>query len=55
MRVGNFVRDVDGYLVIFEGYYVYGIDLKKIKDGMFNFIVRDEDIEKLYGNIFLFL
>ncbi|BEE28706.1 hypothetical protein ATCC49503_02260 [Helicobacter pylori] len=30
-RAGNFARDADGYLVTPEGYYVYGIDLKKSK------------------------
>lgn len=49
-RAGNFARDADGYLVTPEGYYVYGIDLKKIKDGTLNSTARDEDIEKLHGN-----
>ncbi|WP_104748789.1 flagellar hook protein FlgE [Helicobacter cetorum] len=48
-RAGNFVRDADGYLVTPEGYYVYGVDLKKIKDGTLNATPRDEDIEKLHG------
>ncbi|AFI06328.1 flagellar hook protein FlgE [Helicobacter cetorum] len=49
-RSGNFVRDADGYLVTPEGYYVYGVDLHKIKDGTLNATPRDEDIEKLHSN-----
>ncbi|WP_104761694.1 flagellar hook protein FlgE [Helicobacter cetorum] len=48
-RAGNFARDADGYLVTPEGYYVYGVDLHKIKDGTLNVTSRDDDIEKLHG------
>ncbi|WP_163555095.1 flagellar hook-basal body complex protein [Helicobacter suis] len=33
-RDGNFLRDADGYIVNTHGYYVYGIDLHKIKNGV---------------------
>ncbi|WP_104759956.1 flagellar hook-basal body complex protein [Helicobacter bizzozeronii] len=33
-RDGNFLRDADGYIVNAHGYYVYGIDLHKIKNGV---------------------
>ncbi|CCM11833.1 flagellar hook-basal body complex protein [Helicobacter heilmannii] len=33
-RDGNFLRDADGYIVNAHGYYVYGVDLHKIKNGV---------------------
>ncbi|MDO7253861.1 flagellar hook-basal body complex protein [Helicobacter cappadocius] len=42
-RDGAFSRDADGYLVNSEGYYVYGINLDKIKNGVF---VSSNDNEK---------
>ncbi|PAF53630.1 flagellar hook protein FlgE [Helicobacter sp. 13S00482-2] len=42
-RDGAFTRDADGYLVNSEGYYVYGINLDKIKNGVF---VSNNDNEK---------
>lgn len=34
-RDGNFGKDAQGYLVNHGGYYVYGVNLGKIKDGVF--------------------
>lgn len=49
-RDGSFNRDADGYLVNSEGYYVYGINLGKIKNGVFNSSNNtDEDTKKLAG------
>lgn len=42
-RDGAFSRDADGYLVNSQGYYVYGINLDKIKNGVF---VSSNDNEK---------
>ncbi|PAF42584.1 flagellar hook-basal body complex protein [Helicobacter sp. 11S03491-1] len=50
-RDGSFSRDSDGYLVNSEGYYVYGVNLDKIKNGVFTSSNNpDNDIEKLAKN-----
>ena len=34
-RDGSFLRDGEGYIVNTSGYYMYGVDLGKIKDGIY--------------------
>ncbi|PAF47311.1 flagellar hook protein FlgE [Helicobacter sp. 12S02634-8] len=47
-RNGSFGRDGDGYLVNSSGYYVYGINLGKIKNGVFTANNdTDKDIQEL--------
>ncbi|OBV29096.1 hypothetical protein BKN38_08545 [Helicobacter sp. CLO-3] len=43
-RNGSFMRDADGYLVTPSGYYVYGINLGKIENGIFT-SSRDEEAD----------
>ncbi|MDU7692794.1 MAG: flagellar hook-basal body complex protein [Helicobacter sp.] len=45
-RDGSFTRDGDGYIVNSSGYYVYGIDLGKIKNGTFDGSASEEDDNK---------
>ncbi len=49
-RDGSFGKDYAGYLVNSNGYYVYGVNLGKIKDGNFNSASKDEDIKGLTSN-----
>ncbi|PAF52077.1 flagellar hook-basal body complex protein [Helicobacter sp. 13S00477-4] len=50
-RDGSFSRDSDGYLVNSQGYYVYGINLDKIKNGIFTSSNDpDNDIKELAEN-----
>ncbi|PAF48314.1 flagellar hook protein FlgE [Helicobacter sp. 12S02232-10] len=50
-RNGSFTRDGDGYLVNSQGYYVYGINLGKIQNGVFvSSNDTDGDTKKLAGN-----
>lgn len=46
-RDGSFGKDYNGYLVNSNGYYVYGVNLGKIKDGNFNSTSKEEDIKGL--------
>lgn len=45
-RDGSFSRDGEGYIVNSSGYYVYGVDLGKIKDGIFDGSATGEDDQK---------
>lgn len=50
-RDGAFSRDADGYLVNSQGYYVYGINLDKIKNGVFvSSNDSDKDLQNLSKN-----
>ncbi|RDU68683.1 flagellar hook-basal body complex protein [Helicobacter cholecystus] len=46
-RDGSFGKDYAGYLVNSNGYYVYGVNLGKIKDNTFNSTSKEEDIKGL--------
>lgn len=46
-RDGSFGKDYEGYLVNSKGYYVYGVNLGKIKDGNFISQSKEEDIKGL--------
>lgn len=46
-RNGGFNRDADGYLVTSGGYYVYGVNLNKIKNGIFNSANEESDLSLL--------
>lgn len=47
-RDGSFARDGDGYIVNSGGYYMYGVDLGKIKDGIYTSSKsEDKDFEDL--------
>lgn len=45
-RDGSFSRDSDGFLVNSSGFYVYGIDLARIKDGIFDGQMSADDEKK---------
>lgn len=49
-RNGGFNRDSDGYLVTSSGHYVYGVNLDKIKDGVFTSANSDVDMAALPSN-----
>ncbi|BCD51820.1 flagellar hook-basal body complex protein [Helicobacter suis] len=49
-RDGNFLRDADGYIVNTHGYYVYGIDLHKIKNGVLMAGNADAEAKILKGS-----
>lgn len=42
-RDGSFGKDAQGYLVNHSGYYVYGVNLGKIKDGVFISSPKDDE------------
>lgn len=46
-RNGGFNRDSDGYLVTSSGQYVYGVNLDKIKDGVFTSNPSEQDLSSL--------
>ena len=46
-RNGGFNRDSDGYLVTSSGQYVYGVNLEKIKDGVFTSSPSEQDLSSL--------
>lgn len=46
-RNGGFNRDFDGYLVTSSGQYVYGVNLDKIKDGVFTSNPSEQDLSSL--------
>lgn len=46
-RNGGFNRDADGYLVTSSGQYVYGVNLEKIKDGVFTSSPSEQDLSSL--------
>ncbi|ANV97348.1 hypothetical protein BBW65_00270 [Helicobacter enhydrae] len=46
-RDGSFGKDHSGYLVNSQGYYVYGVNLGKIKDGIFMSESQESDLQKL--------
>lgn len=46
-RNGGFNRDSDGYLVTSSGQYVYGVNLEKIKDGIFTSSPSEQDLSSL--------
>ncbi|WP_104636867.1 flagellar hook-basal body complex protein [Helicobacter felis] len=46
-RDGNFLRDADGYIVNSHGYYVYGVDLHKIKNGVLTAGNKEEEDKAL--------
>lgn len=46
-RNGGFNRDSDGYLVTSSGQYVYGVNLEKIKDGIFTSNDSEQDLSAL--------
>lgn len=46
-RNGGFNRDSDGYLVTSSGQYVYGVNLDKIKDGVFISNPSEQDLSSL--------
>lgn len=46
-RDGSFGKDYAGYLVNSNGYYVYGVNLGKIKDGNFISASKEDDIKGL--------
>ncbi|WP_121020892.1 flagellar hook-basal body complex protein [Helicobacter vulpis] len=48
-RDGNFLRDADGYIVNSHGYYVYGVDLHKIKNGILTAGNPDEETKALHA------
>lgn len=43
-RNGGFLRDADGYLVTTSGYYVYGVNLNKIENGIFHSSNEENDL-----------
>lgn len=49
-RDGSFGQDHSGFLVNPRGYYVYGINLGKIKEGVFTSATQEEDIKNLASN-----
>lgn len=49
-RDGSFGKDYAGYLVNSNGYYVYGANLGKIKDGNFTSASKEDDIKGLASN-----
>lgn len=46
-RDGSFGKDYAGYLVNPNGYYVYGVNLGKIKDNNFNSMSKEDDLKGL--------
>ncbi|WP_104732603.1 flagellar hook-basal body complex protein [Helicobacter salomonis] len=46
-RDGNFLRDAEGYIVNSHGYYLYGVDLHKIKNGILTAGNKEEETKAL--------